>query len=140
VKLRDDQALFDDVVNLILIEWGFASRVGRIDSKDLAGAILDAIDRRTPTAPPEPPSALPGAVEHCPGCNCPVSPDCTMSCDTMSDCGHRPPAATPGTAPTSEPTPREVHEAMQNAPHDGEPYRQARAAIKAVAGTPRGDE
>jgi hypothetical protein len=30
------------------------------------------------------------------------------------------------------PTTLEVHEAMQNAPHDGEPYRQARAAINAV--------
>jgi hypothetical protein len=28
---------------------------------------------------------------------------------------------------------RAVHEAMQNAPHDGLPYRQARAAVDAVA-------
>lgn len=30
-------------------------------------------------------------------------------------------------------TPRKVHEAMMDAPHDGEPYRQARAAMKAMA-------
>jgi len=28
--------------------------------------------------------------------------------------------------------PQRVHEAMQDAPHDGRPYRQARAAIAAV--------
>jgi hypothetical protein len=30
---------------------------------------------------------------------------------------------------------REVHEAMMDAPHDGEPFRQARAAIRAADAT-----
>jgi len=33
---------------------------------------------------------------------------------------------------TQYPTAKEIHQAMQNAPHDGEPYRQARAALAAV--------
>lgn len=31
-------------------------------------------------------------------------------------------------------TPEQVHEAMQSAPHDGRPFRQARAAISAIRG------
>lgn len=36
-----------------------------------------------------------------------------------------------GSITWSDVTPAKVHEAMMNAPHDGEPFRQARAAIKA---------
>jgi hypothetical protein len=125
VKLRDDgHGLAWDFRLLVSKEMRLSTtgeRCGEIVNR-LMALVAEHADRRTPAAPPEP-----HCVCHRVGLG--SDPWCPVHA-----------AATPGTAPTSEPTPREVHEAMQNAPHDGEPYRQARAAIKAVAGTPRGDE
>jgi hypothetical protein len=150
MKLRDDVELWDMVRHEV-----FSTAVHAIGDKGIRGStamevaerILDAVDlaldRRTPTAPPEAPAALPGAVEHCPGCNCPASPDCTMSCDTMSDCGHRPPAATPGTAPTPPGEHRGWIDLLCERPECVDAFAklpEGEDAPKCPPGTPRGDE
>ena len=122
MKLRDDSELFALLYDIIAThddenrkddrEGYWTMRV--VDRrKDAVSRILDAIDRRTPAAPPEPPRTR---------YECPLG--CLRGLPIHSDGCPNKPAATPGTAPTTA-----------SALPDDHP-----ASAWKLAGTPRGDE
>jgi hypothetical protein len=103
VKPRDDKELTRAVFKLLCEHdsllapaLSFAERVAQ--REDTVARILDAIDRRTPTAPTEPPR------EQCPKCASTGAWTCGEECFYEADEG--PPAATPGTAPAPGRPPR----------------------------------
>jgi hypothetical protein len=76
MKLRDDTELVAEAAALVTYACGpFGSMY---TAEDIACRILDAIDRRTPTAPPEPP------------CNCECCPRCLglRQPKQLASCGH----------------------------------------------------